>query len=113
MHELSIVMSIVDIACEEVKRHRAQTVDSIELEIGTMAGVEFDALEFAWEVGVRNTILQDSEKKIDRIQARARCAECGSEYVVTQPYAPCPVCNNFFVEYLSGKELRVKSLVVS
>jgi len=113
MHELSIVMSIVDIAIEEVRKHHARTVDSIELEIGTMAGVAFDSLEFAWEVGVRNTILQESEKKIERVQARARCAECGSEYAVTEPYAPCPVCNNFLVEYLSGKELRVKSLVVS
>lgn len=113
MHELSIVMGIVDIASDEVRKHHANKVNSIELEIGTMAGVEFDALEFAWEVGVRNTILQDSEKKIDRVQACARCSECGGEYIVTEPYAPCPVCNNFFVEYLSGKELRVKSLVVS
>ena len=39
MHELSIVLGIVDIANEEARRHHAQKIDSIELEIGTMAGV--------------------------------------------------------------------------
>lgn len=113
MHELSIVMSIVDIANEEAEKHHAKKVDSIELQIGTMAGVEFDALEFAWDVGVRNTILQGCEKKIDLIQARGRCTDCGTEYFLSEGYAPCPVCNNCFIEYLSGKELRVKSLIVS
>lgn len=113
MHELSIVLGIVDIAKEEVQKHHAHQVDSIELEIGTMAGVEFDALDFAWDAGVRNTILEHSEKVINKVQARARCSDCGTEFLVTEPFAQCPVCNNVLLEYLKGKELRVKSLTIS
>jgi Zn finger protein HypA/HybF involved in hydrogenase expression len=58
-------------------------VDSIELEIGTQAGIEFDALDFAWDVGVRNTVLQQAERKIDKVQAMARCS-CGCEYPVME-----------------------------
>jgi hydrogenase nickel incorporation protein HypA/HybF len=112
MHELSIVMSVVDIANDEVKKHHAHGVEAIELEIGTMAGVEFDALEFAWEAGVRNTILESSKKIINRVQAHARCPDCDTEFLVDEPFAPCPVCNNVLLEYLTGKELRVKSLTV-
>ncbi len=113
MHELSIVMGIVDIANEEMRKHHAHHVESIELEIGTLAGVEFDALDFAWEAGVRNTVLQNSKKIINKVQARARCPECDTEFWVDEPFAPCPVCNNVLLEYLNGKELRVKSLTVS
>lgn len=112
MHELSLVQSIVDIAEEEVKKRGAHTVDSIELEIGTQAGVEFDALDFAWDVGVRSTILQHAQRTIDKIQAIARCP-CGCEYPVMEPFQPCPACHELLVEYLQGKELKVKSLVIS
>lgn len=112
MHELSVVQSIVDIAEEEVKKRGAHTVDSIELEIGTQAGVEFDALDFAWDVGVQRTILQEAERKINRIQAIARCS-CGCEYPVMEPFEPCPACHEVLVEYIQGKELKVKSLVIS
>lgn len=113
MHELSLVLNIVDIAEAEVKKANAHKVDSIELEVGTQAGVEMDALEFSWDVGVKNTVLAEAQRTIDRVQAIARCSNCGCEYMVHEPYEPCPACNEVFVEYLKGKELRVKSLVVS
>lgn len=113
MHELSIVLSIVDIAQEELRKNDAHQIESIELEIGTMAGVEFSALEFAWEAGVKNTVLENSKKIVNKIQAEARCTNCDTKFVVDEPFARCPHCDNFFVEYLTGKELRVKSLIVS
>ncbi|MBS1507170.1 MAG: hydrogenase maturation nickel metallochaperone HypA [Bacteroidetes bacterium] len=113
MHELSIVMGIVDIASEEAKRHHAHKIDSIELEIGTMAGVELDALDFAWDVGVKDTLLEHSQRKIETVEAMARCTNCDTVFKVTEPYAPCPMCDNLLLEYLSGKELRVKSLTIS
>jgi hydrogenase nickel incorporation protein HypA/HybF len=113
MHELSIVMGIVDIANEEVQKHHAREVDSIELEIGTLAGVEFDALDFAWEAGVRHTILEKSERVVNKVQAIAQCTNCGTEFVAAEPFMPCPACDNLLVKYIKGKELRVKSLTVS
>ena len=113
MHELSIAMSIVDIATEAVRTAQARHVDVIELEIGTMAGVEFDALEFAWPVAVTNTVLEKAEKKINRIPATGRCSSCGCEFPVHDILTECPVCREFLFEYITGKELRVKSLTVS
>lgn len=113
MHELSVVMNIIDIATEQVQQAHARKVDSIELEIGTLAGIEMDALEFSWSAAVQNTVLSDAERIVDRVQAVARCGNCGLEFRVTEPFQPCPICNNVLLEYLRGKELRVKSLVVS
>lgn len=113
MHELSIVMSIVDIAEEQVRKAGARKVDRIDLDIGTLAGVEMDALEFAWSEGVKNTVLAGARRNIHRIKAKARCGDCGREYEIEQLFDPCPFCGEFLNELIQGKELRVKSLTVS
>jgi hydrogenase nickel incorporation protein HypA/HybF len=113
MHELSIVLSIVDIAAEQVHKAGARQVDRIDLEIGLLAGIEFDALDFAWDVGVQRSVLEGAERHIHKIPARGRCMDCGHEFGIEQLYEPCPSCGQFLVEVVRGKELRVKSLEVS
>ncbi|MBL7852117.1 MAG: hydrogenase maturation nickel metallochaperone HypA [Cyclobacteriaceae bacterium] len=112
MHELSIVMSIVDLAEEQVKKHRARGVDRIELDIGALAGVEFDALDFAWNAGVKNSVLATAQRQVNRIEGKMRCMKCGKEFTVTEPFQPCPDCQDYLNEFLQGKELRVKSLTM-
>ncbi|MBK7406595.1 MAG: hydrogenase maturation nickel metallochaperone HypA [Saprospirales bacterium] len=113
MHELSIVQSIVDIAEEQVRKAGAVTVDSIELEIGTLAGVEWDALDFAWQAAVPRTVLANAERIVQRVPARARCSNCQAEFELPEWFAPCPDCGETLSNLLQGRELRVKSLVVS
>jgi len=113
MHELSLVMSIIDIAEEQVKQNSAHRVDEIELEIGTMAGVEMESLDFAWQVAVKDTVLSEAHREVRVVEAKARCMDCGKEFFVTERFQPCPECHDYLTEFIQGKELRVKSLVVS
>jgi hydrogenase nickel incorporation protein HypA/HybF len=113
MHELSIVMSIVDIAAREAEKARAMHIEEIELDIGELSTVEMQAFEFAWQQGVKNTVLAGAAKTINRIEGFARCPECQIDFPVVQVYDACPVCNGHFNQILSGKELRVKSITVS
>lgn len=112
MHELSLVMSILDIASEQMRKHQANRLERIDLEIGNLAGVEMDAFEFAWEAAVANTDWEHAEKVIHRIPGRALCLECQSEYTMEQLFSPCPDCGEYLSELISGNELRIKSLVV-
>ena len=93
MHELSIVQSIVDIASEEVKKHNAVAVELIELQIGKLSGIEPEALDFAWEVAVKGTVLEKAERKINYVQGLAICLDCGLEFIIDEPYDNCPVAN--------------------
>ncbi len=112
MHELSIVLSIVDIAEQQVTLNNAQRVEEIELEIGQLAGVEWSALDFAWEAATKNTVLDKSFRKLTVIEGKARCLECGQAFSAPTLYSECPVCGSFFSDLLSGKELRVKTLTL-
>ena len=113
MHELSIVLSIIDIADRQVKENQAHHVEIIELEIGQLAGVEWSALDFAWEAATKHTILENAERKIIRTEGRARCMECDHEYPSDTLFTPCPACGSYFCDFIQGKELRIKSLTIS
>ncbi|MFM8450550.1 MAG: hydrogenase maturation nickel metallochaperone HypA [Haliscomenobacter sp.] len=113
MHELSIVHSIIDIAEKQVKENQASQVDIIELEIGQLAGVEWSALDFAWEAATAHTVLEHAERQIIQREGRAKCMECLTEYASETLFTPCPTCGSYFCDFIQGKELRIKSLTIS
>ena len=113
MHELSIAMGIVDIAEKETAKVKATKVDLIELEIGTLAGIEIDSLDFVWSSAVKNTVLENAIKKINIIHGEAKCSDCDTIFKLDNIYDACPNCKSYVKGVTKGKELLVKSLEVS
>ena len=113
MHELSIVMSIIDIAQTQAEQSNAAVIDEIEIDIGCLSTIEMNAFEFAWRQGVKHTMLEGAIKKINRIKGKAKCTGCSALFPLDNIYDACPACGEQFINILAGKELRVKSLVVS
>lgn len=113
MHELSVVMSIVSIATEKAKEAGAAFVDEIELDIGTLSSIEMEAFEFAWQQAVKETMLEKTTKVIHRIEGKGKCLDCQAGFIMQQVYDSCPNCGSYATEITAGKEMRVKSLVVS
>ena len=113
MHELSIAMGIVDIAQKEIDKVNANKVDLIELEIGTLAGIAFDSLDFVWPSVVKDTVLEHAVKKINIIHGEAKCSDCCTVFKLDNIYDACPKCNSYLKGIIKGKELLVKSLEVS
>ena len=112
MHEFSIAMSIIEIAEAEARKAGATEIKELTLDIGTMSGIEFYALDTAMEMAVKESLLERAKLTINKIQARAKCSECGYEFNINQVLDPCPKCTSLFHELLSGKELKIKSIVV-
>jgi len=98
MHELSIAMSIVEIAEENAKNANTTVINEIELDIGTQSGVVLEALEFAMQSAVQGTMLEKARVKINSIPARAICAQCQHEFFIDDLFTPCPECGNLFVK---------------
>lgn len=113
MHELSIAMGILKIAEREAEKAGAKRIDLIELEIGNLAGIELDALDFAWSDVVKDTVLEHAVRKIDLIEGKGQCMECDHIFSLEHVYDPCPNCQNYLKGIIQGKELRVKALEVT
>lgn len=111
MHELSIAMSIVEIAEENAAMAGVKNVSEIQIEIGDLSGVVDEALEFALEEAVKNTILKNAKRIVIKTSGKAKCLECNHEFAVDDVFTPCPKCSSFNNEIISGQELRVKSML--
>ena len=112
MHELSITMSILEIVEENAKNLNAQVVHEIEMDIGELSGIDYDALEFAMEHAQKSDLLKDVKLVINRIPAKARCNSCDHEFELNDFYTACPVCNKYNHDIFQGKELKVKAIKI-
>lgn len=112
MHELSIVLSIVDSAERVVREQGGHSVTKIELEIGELAGIEWSSFDFAWAPAVNNTVLNSAERIVHRIPGRATCSDCGTEFHKEHLFDECPNCHSFLHQLKQGKELKIKSLTI-
>ncbi len=112
MHELSIAMSIVDIAAKQAEAASARAVSRVELDIGALSGIEYESLEFALTVAVENTLLEGTEFKINRIEPLCQCLSCDNLYTPNGVFSHCPECQEQNIEIIKGKELQIKSLLI-
>ena len=113
MHELSIAIDIINIVEESAKHAGINSVDAIELEIGELSGVEIEALKMAMQISVIDTIAANAELKIDMVKGEGHCLDCGKDNPIDDLFSLCPACGSFRIDITKGKEMRVKSILVS
>jgi hydrogenase nickel incorporation protein HypA/HybF len=110
MHELSIAMQIVEIVEEESKNHAATGVSAIKLDIGTLSGIEPDALEFAMEEAIKGSLAEKAKVHYNYIQAVAVCEACCHEFETHDYFKTCPFCNSLNTSLIKGKELKIAAI---
>jgi hydrogenase nickel incorporation protein HypA/HybF len=107
MHELSIAEAIVAIA----ERHAGgRTVTRVEVRVGHLRQVVPSALEFAFELVAKGTVLDGAELGLEDVPARGRCRDCGTETTMNGFPLACSACGGLDVEILAGEELQLDSL---
>jgi hydrogenase nickel incorporation protein HypA/HybF len=107
MHELSIADAVVTIA----SRHAAgRRVTRVDLRVGHLRQVVPDALEFAFELVAKDTVVEGAVLAMEEVPAQVRCGPCGAETVLEAFPAHCAVCGGLDVEVVGGDELLVEAL---
>ncbi len=112
MHELSIAMNILEIVQDYTAKEGAQRVLELDLDIGTLSGIEIPALDFALNTLKPGSILEQSAIIIHEIEGNLKCKDCQIIYRANKIYEPCPNCMGFHSEIQSGKELQVNSILI-
>jgi hydrogenase nickel incorporation protein HypA/HybF len=113
MHELSIVMNIIEIAESEIRKAGGGIAEEIELDIGILSTIDKNAFDFAWKQGIRGTSLEDAKLHVNRIEGRAKCLDCNIEFQIGNLYDNCPVCKGYLNQIIQGKELKVKTITIA
>ncbi len=112
MHEFSLATEVVNLVSREAKKNKAQSVEEVTIEVGSLSGVEADAFESALELVVPDTILAKAQIIIIRKKGRGRCISCELEFDMDQRMDTCPDCFSFPSEVTGGEEFRVVSFTV-
>jgi hydrogenase nickel incorporation protein HypA/HybF len=109
MHELSIALEIVAQVEDAARRAGDVTaVRTVRLEVGELAGVVPDALDFSFRLACAGTLLDGAELVTEPVPGRARCTPCAHAWAVGMPPGlTCPRCGGGATELLSGRELRI------
>jgi hydrogenase nickel incorporation protein HypA/HybF len=113
MHELSIAMSIVEMAQEEAQRHGNAKVEAVHLKLGRLSGVVKEALLSSYEMACHETPLAGSQLVIEEIPVEVFCPKCERPRLVTSiQWFCCPECGTATPTVLRGKELEVTALEI-
>ena len=112
MHELSVVTSIVKIIQQEVDKIKGQEVLEVHLEIGKLSGVEVSSFHFIWPQCIKESVLSKTKLFIEEPAGKAKCAECETEFQLDKSFDSCPNCDSPFKEIITGKELKIKKIII-
>jgi hydrogenase nickel incorporation protein HypA/HybF len=114
MHELSIVLSIIDEIGVESEARGLHDVEVVHLKVGVFSGVDSNALLFAWELACEGTPFARSRLDIESVPLVIHCAVCRQDCTPPSLYQLCcPECETPSETIVTGRELEVVSLEVT
>jgi len=114
MHELSIALSIVEIAEQEARSRGGVRVSAVHLKLGLLSGVVKEALRFSYKVSCEGTMLEGSELVIEEAAVVVYCENCKAERSLSSIQAFfCPVCSTPALQVIRGQELELVAMEIN
>ncbi len=112
MHELSIALSITEMAAEEAERNGGGRVVAVHLRLGPLSGVVKEALLSAYELAREGSAVETSRLVIEEVPLRIFCSTCDSERGASIQEMCCSVCGTPPSRVVSGREMEVVALEI-
>jgi hydrogenase nickel incorporation protein HypA/HybF len=113
MHELSIAMSIVEMAEEEARLRGGVQVTAVHLKLGALSGVVKEALLSSYEMAIEDSPLKGSRLIIEEIPVLIFCPGCQMHRPLSSVQLfCCAECGTPSSDVLQGKEIEVTALEI-
>lgn len=112
MHEISIAMSIIEIAESNARKQGASSIQLVKLRLGEFTTIVPEALEFAFEIARQHTMAAHATLAIEIVPMMVQCLSCG---IVPNPVRDiilsCPKCG-LPLEIIDGEEMQLEYIEV-
>lgn len=113
MHELSVAMSIVDVASGQMRKLGASNVVAIHLKLGPLSGVAKSALLSAYELAREGTAMAQARMVIEDVPIVVYCPKCAAgRPVESVQMICCSVCGTPAAKVITGNELQLTALEI-
>ena len=129
MHELGVVLNMLDTLDAAAKRYGVSRIASVSVDVGEMTGIVPVYMHGVWPEAVNGTICAGSELYINMVKAIANCAtawldrfdqdcaDCGKDYEVMEnardDVPMCPFCGSTRWTLKQGDQLVIKEIEVA
>jgi hydrogenase nickel incorporation protein HypA/HybF len=112
MHELSVALSLVDLARDEGDRLGGR-ISAVHIRLGALSGVVKDALLFSYEVACQDTPLEGSQLIIEEVPLVVYCPTCATDRTLRSAQLLCCAdCGTPTPLIREGRELELVALEV-
>jgi hydrogenase nickel incorporation protein HypA/HybF len=110
MHELSIATDLVNTALKTAQDNNAKKVMTVTVEVGELAMINPEQLEFMYDILVEDNMLKGSKLNIIKVPAVADCDNCGYKGPVEDKFAcTCPKCS-LTLKIKEGRDICLKNM---
>ncbi len=112
MHEMALMESVIEIACDTARRNEAKAIRAIRLSVGALSHVDPEALRFCADAVSRGTLAEGARLDIDTVPGAGWCLDCEQIVPLTQRFGACPHCGRHRVQMTAGDEMTIKDMEI-
>jgi hydrogenase nickel incorporation protein HypA/HybF len=113
VHEVGLMQDALALAEAEARSRGASHIRRITLRIGRLAGVETEALAFAFDVVAVGTMAEGATLQIETAPIVCFCQGCRTEFAPEEFVFACPTCQVLSRDVRAGQEMLLTSLEVT
>ena len=111
MHELGIVMNVLEQVDSAAAEYNAEKVMKVTMEVGEVSSIVPDLFTDAFNWAKKKTdYLRDAELEMIIIEGRTYCQNCGETYKTTEYGKKCPHCGSYETYLLTGDQVIIKDI---
>jgi len=112
VHELSLCDDLLSQVVAIAQQHQAQSVESVTVNIGALAGIESSLLDTAFSLLKAGTVAELAELIIHTAPVIVSCPYCNSQSEVAINNLLCPTCQSADTTLISGDEMILASVAL-
>ena len=111
MHELGIVVKVLEQVDEAAAQYNAQKILKVTMEVGEVSAIVPDLFTDAFHWAKKKTrFAQEAELEMIIIEGRTYCRACGETYRTTEFGKTCPHCGSPDTYLLTGDQVIIKDV---
>lgn len=113
MHELGLVIHVIDEVEKVAAEHNVDKIKKLTLEIGEVSSVVPQYFRDCFEWSKKKTErMKDTELEIIMLEALSYCEDCKKTYKTTEHGKICPHCGSKNTYLVTGNEMSIKQIEV-
>jgi len=113
LHELGIMINVVQTVENFAKENEITEIDTLVLQIGELSSVIPKFAKACYPAAVDGTMLEDTKLEIETLPGNGMCDNCKEVFNLIKADGKCPNCDSKNWELLSGREFLIKEIVAT